>query len=82
MKTQLNHGKENEPATNLFVVGNFIDLVDTEKGRELVQKKIEIFVQGQNIVAGENRVHFISAKAALDAILRGTEDDYLKAFQH
>lgn len=83
VKTQLNHGKENEPATNLFVVGNFIDLVRTEKGRELVQRRIKRIVQGQNpIVAGENRVHFISAQAALDAILRGTEDDYLKAFQH
>ncbi|MEH2460707.1 dynamin family protein [Nostoc sp.] len=83
VKTQLNHGKENEPATNLFVVGNFIDLVRTEKGRELVQRRIKRIVQGQNpIVAGENRVHFISAQAALDAILRGTKDDYLKAFQH
>ncbi|MHC5614344.1 MAG: dynamin family protein [Nostoc sp.] len=83
VRTQLNHGKENEPATNLFIVGNFIDLVRTEKGREQVQQRIERFVQGQNpIVAGENRVHFISAQAALDAILRGTEDDYLKAFQN
>ncbi|MEH2024478.1 dynamin family protein [Nostoc sp.] len=83
VKTQLNHGKENEPATNLFVVGNFIDLVRSKKGRELVQRRIKIIVQGQNpIVAGENRVHFISAQAALDAILQGTEDDYLKAFQH
>ncbi|MEH2414121.1 dynamin family protein [Nostoc sp.] len=83
VRTQLNHGQENEPATNLFIVGNFIDLVRTEKGRELVQRRIETIVQGQNpIVAGENRVHFISAQAALDAILRGTEDDYLKAFQN
>ncbi|MEH2000469.1 MAG: dynamin family protein [Nostoc sp.] len=83
VRTQLNHGKENEPANNLFIVGNFIDLVRSEKGREQVQQRIERFVQGQNpIVAGENRVHFISAQAALDAILRGTEDDYLKAFQH
>ena len=83
VRTQLNHGKENEPANNLFVVGNFIDLVRSEKGREQVQQRIERFVQGENpIVAGENRVHFISAQAALDAILRGTEDDYLKAFQN
>lgn len=83
VRTQLNHGNKNEPATNLFVVGNFIDLVRSEKGREQVQRRIEGIVQGQNpIVAGENRVHFISAQAALDAILRGTEDDYLKAFQN
>ncbi|MFN6464473.1 MAG: dynamin family protein [Nostoc sp. DedVER02] len=83
VRTQLNHGKENEPANNLFVIGNFIDLVRSEKGREQVQQRIERFVQGENpIVAGKNRVHFISAQAALDAILRGTEDDYLKAFQN
>ncbi|ACC79321.1 dynamin family protein [Nostoc punctiforme] len=83
VRTQLNHGKENEPANNLFVVGNFIDLVRTEKGREQVQQRIERFVKGQNpIVTGENRVHFISAQAALDAILQGTEDDYLKDFQN
>ncbi|WP_375512687.1 dynamin family protein [uncultured Nostoc sp.] len=83
VRTQLNPGKENEPANNLFVVGNFIDLVRTEKGREQVRQRIERFVQGQNpIVAGENRVHFISAQAALDAILQGTEHDYLKAFQN
>ncbi|MDZ8095354.1 MAG: dynamin family protein [Nostoc sp. DedQUE05] len=83
VRTQLNHGKENEPANNLFVVGNFIDLVRSEKGREQVQQRIERFVQGQNpIVAGKNRVHFISAQAALDAILRGNEDEYFKAFQN
>ncbi|MEH2048054.1 dynamin family protein [Nostoc sp.] len=83
VRTQLNHGKENEPANNLFVVGNFIDLVRSEKGREQVRQRIERFVQGQNpIVVGENRVHFISAQAALDAILQGTEDEYLKAFQN
>ena len=33
-------------------------------------------------MAGESRIHFISAQSALDAILSGKEnDDYLKAFQ-
>ncbi|WP_193197036.1 dynamin family protein [Nostoc sp. MG11] len=82
VRTQLNHGKDNKSANNIFVVGNFIDLVRSEKGREQVRQRIERFVQGQNIVTGENRVHFISAQAALDAILQGTEDEYLKAFQN
>ncbi len=82
LRTQLNYGKANEPANNLFVVGNFMDLVRTEKGREQVQQRIERFVQGQSpIVVGENRVHFISAQAAMDAILKGSEDDYLRAFE-
>lgn len=82
LKTQLNGGQENEPANNLFVLCNFMDLVRTEKGREQVQQRIERFVKGQNpIIVGENRVHFISAQAAMDALLMGKEDDYLKAFQ-
>lgn len=83
LRTKLNYGKENEPAHNLFVVGNFMDLVRTEKGREQVKQRIERFVSGQNpIVIGENRVHFISAQAALDAMLQGIEDEYLQSFQN
>lgn len=60
LRTQLNGGKEDEPADNLFVVGNFMDLVRTEKGRQQVQQRIERFVQRQTpIITGENRVHFI-----------------------
>lgn len=83
LKNQLNFSNENEPANNLFVVANFMDLVKTEKGREQVQQRIIRFVQGENpIVAGENRIHFISAQAALDAILQGNQDEYLQAFQN
>lgn len=82
VRTQLNGGKQDEPADNLFVVGNFMDLVGTEKGRQQVQQRIERFVQGQKpIIKSENRIHFISSKAALKAILNGTEDDYLRSFQ-
>ena len=82
LKTQLNGGKTDEAANNLFVVVNFMDLLRSENGRQQVRQRIERFVQGQNpIIAGENRVHFISAQATLDAIFAGTENDYLKAFQ-
>lgn len=83
LKIQLNHGNENEPANNLFVVGNFMDLVRTEKGREQVQERIKRFVQGENpLISGENRVHFISAQSALDAFLQGNEDEYSKSFDN
>ncbi|MBW4509061.1 MAG: dynamin family protein [Scytonematopsis contorta HA4267-MV1] len=83
LKIKLNGGKDIEPADNLFVVGNFMDLVRTEKGREQVKQRIENFVQGDKpIVAGQNRVHFISAQASLDAIINGNEDEYLKTFRH
>jgi uncharacterized tellurite resistance protein B-like protein/GTPase SAR1 family protein len=81
LKVQLNGGRTDEPAENLFVAVNFMDLLRREKDRQDVRQRLERFVQGQNIITGENRVHFISAQATLDAILAGTEDDYLKAFQ-
>jgi GTPase Era involved in 16S rRNA processing/uncharacterized tellurite resistance protein B-like protein len=82
LKTKLNYGK-NEPAHNLFIVANFMDLVRTEKGREQVKQRIERFVSGEHpIVVGENRVHFISAQAALDAMLQGIENEYLQSFQN
>ncbi|MBD1893283.1 dynamin family protein [Coleofasciculus sp. FACHB-129] len=82
LKAQLNGGKTDEAANNLFVVVNFMDLLRSENGRHQVRQRIERFVQGQNpIIAGENRLHFISAQAALDAILTGNQDSYLKTFQ-
>ena len=83
LRTKLNGGNPSEPADNLFVVVNFMDLLRREKDRQDVRQRIERFFQGQNpIVEGVNRVHFISAQAALDAILGGTENEYLKAFQN
>ncbi len=76
LKTQLNHGKQNEPANNLFVVSNFIDLVRSEKSREQVRQKLE------KLVLGQNRVHLISAQAALDAISHGNESEYLTSFEN
>ncbi|MBE9214165.1 hypothetical protein IQ247_16075 [Plectonema cf. radiosum LEGE 06105] len=83
LKTQLNRGDNSKPADNLFIIGNFMDLVRTEKGRTQVKQRIEKFVQGDNpIITGENRVHFISVQATLDAIKNGVEDEYLKTFSH
>lgn len=82
LKPQLNDGNQNEPANNLFVVINFIDILRKEKDRQQVQQLVEKFVHGQNpIIHGKNRIHFISAQAALEAIVGGIEDDYLKSFQ-
>ncbi|MBW4456947.1 MAG: dynamin family protein [Nostoc indistinguendum CM1-VF10] len=81
LKIKLNDGKDDKPANNLFIVGNFMDLVRTQKGREQVKQRIFNFVQGDNpIITDKNRVHFISGQAALDAILNGYEDEYRKSF--
>lgn len=82
LKNQLN-GNEQEPANNLFMLVNFWDLLRSENSRQQVQKRIENLVMVQNpIISGENRIHFISAQATLDAILAGTENEYLQSFAH
>ncbi|BAZ37591.1 dynamin family protein [Calothrix sp. NIES-4101] len=82
LKVKMNGGKETEVADNIFVVGNFMDLVRTEKGREQVKQRIEKFVLGDKpIVATKNRVHFISAQATLDALKSCSKDEYLNTFQ-
>ncbi|BAY61552.1 dynamin family protein [Calothrix brevissima NIES-22] len=81
LKVNLNGGKQTEPANNLFVVCNFMDLIRTEKGKEQIKQRITKFVQGEHpIISGTNRIHFISAQATLDAIFNGHEDEYLKNF--
>lgn len=78
----LNGGKENELAENLFVLVNFMDSLDEEEDRQDVKQRLESFLKEQNLVStAENRIHYISAKGALKAILQGHEDEYLKAFQ-
>jgi uncharacterized tellurite resistance protein B-like protein/GTPase SAR1 family protein len=78
----LTDGKENAPAENLFVLVNFMDSLDEEEDRQDVKQRLESFLKEQNLVsAAENRIHYISAKGALKAILQGHEDEYLKAFQ-
>ncbi|MGB3191069.1 MAG: dynamin family protein [Limnoraphis sp.] len=82
LKNQLN-SNEQEPANNLFMLVNFWDLLRSENSRQQVQKRIENLVMAQNpIISGENRIHFISAQATLDAILAGTENEYLQSFSH
>jgi uncharacterized tellurite resistance protein B-like protein/GTPase SAR1 family protein len=75
-------GDVDKPANNLFVVVNFMDLLRRENDRRQVQQLVENFVCGdQPLVTSRDRLHFISAQAALDAMLDGEEDDYLKNFR-
>lgn len=81
VRNQLNGGKENEPADNLFIVVNFMDSLDDEQDRLDVKLRLESFVRDKNLLAGKNRIHYISAKSALKAILEGQENQYRKSFQ-
>ncbi len=82
LKKKLNYGKEDEGARNIFIAVNFFDGLETEEDRQDVKERVETIVNGAKpIIAGENRIHFISAKSALEAILDGTENEYVKSFQ-
>lgn len=82
IKVQLNGGDPNRPADNLFVAVNFFDLVDEESDREDVKQRFEGFLKGRNpVVAGENRIHYISAKSAFNTLLKGESNEYSQSFQ-
>lgn len=81
LKKELNYGKEDEGARNIFIAVNFFDGLETEEDRQDVKERVETFVENHNFIAGENRIHFISAQSALKAILDGTENEYVKSFQ-
>ena len=83
LKLQLNGNNIDLPANKLFILVNFIDLVRSKKGRQQIRQRLENFVLGEKaIIAGGNRLHFISAQAALDAILQGEENEYLTYFNN
>lgn len=69
----------NEGAKNLFILVNFYDLIRREESRKQIRKRVENIVN--NLIVGHNRIHFISAQSALDAILDGIENDHLRSFQ-
>ncbi|MDY7006802.1 MAG: dynamin family protein [Cyanobacteriota bacterium] len=83
LKLQLNGNQIDLPTDNLFVLVNFLDLVRSEKDRQQIRRSLENFVFGEKpIIAGESRLHFISAQAALDATLEGEENEYLTSFNN
>jgi GTPase Era involved in 16S rRNA processing len=84
LKTQLNDGRSERPATNLFVAVNFMDLLDEEEDNpQDIQQRFERLLRGNPpVLMGENRIHYISAKSALNALLKGQENQYLQSFQH
>jgi uncharacterized tellurite resistance protein B-like protein/GTPase SAR1 family protein len=81
LKKELNPGKDDESAKSIFVLVNFADLLRREGSRQQVKERVEKIVKSQNLIAGENRIHLISAQSALEAILDGMENEYVKSFQ-
>ncbi|MEG4278239.1 dynamin family protein [Microcoleus sp. MON1_C1] len=81
LKQKLNPERDDEAARNIFILVNFADLLRREGSRKQARERVETFVKKQNLIVGENRIHLISAQSALEAILDGTENEYVKSFQ-
>ena len=81
LKYYLNPDGGNLSTDKAFVLVNFWDSITTEKGRQQIQKRIFNLLQGSSpIIQGNNRIHFISAKEALNAYLTGKDSEYLVEF--
>ncbi|MDZ8087912.1 MAG: dynamin family protein [Nostoc sp. DedQUE12b] len=83
VRYQLNGNHEYQPAENLFILVNFMDSLEEEEDRQDVRQRLESFIKNKNLLIsnGEHRVHYISAKASLKAILNNRiDDEYLKNF--
>lgn len=83
VRYKLNNSSNKEPAENLFVLVNFMDNLDNEEDVQDVKQRLENFVKKENLIVLTeiNRVHYISAKAALKSIQNGNNDEYLQSFQ-
>lgn len=82
LKEQLSSGKQQEPARNLFIVVNKMDELDSDEDRQDVKDSVEEFAGGEHpLLAGKNRIHFISAKAALEAKRNNNHNDYIDGFE-
>jgi uncharacterized tellurite resistance protein B-like protein/GTPase Era involved in 16S rRNA processing len=82
LKMQLNGGNLEPPLSNIFIVANKWDLLRKDRDIQETKERVETIVFGQPaLIAGENRVHFLSAQKSLDAILDQTDNEYLRVFQ-
>jgi predicted GTPase/uncharacterized tellurite resistance protein B-like protein len=83
LKPQLNGGDADQPAANLFIIVNKWDILDEESDRLDVKERTESIVFGQKPwIVGEQRIHYLSAQKALNAILQRKDNEYLKEFQN
>lgn len=82
LKIHLQGEISKEPADNLFVLVNFMDLLRSPKEIAQVTKRVKNIVRNpaEPLVNDDNRVHFVSARSALEATLTQTPNEYSKPF--
>jgi len=81
MITRIKQREGNCSLENLFLIANFVDNLDNDQDRKEAQELAQSIVENGSIT-GKDRIHFISAKFALKAILSNTSNEYLVSFQN
>lgn len=80
IRRQLNKNNSNSSTQNLFLVVNFMDLLDEEDDRRDVAQRAETFAKQALSITKSDRIHYISAKAALKSIQSGHQNEYVDSF--
>ncbi|EDX84577.1 Dynamin family protein [Synechococcus sp. PCC 7335] len=82
LKHRLQIEDSGAPASNLFVLVNFMDLLRSPEDKAQVQTLVKNVVHNpaDPLVSEDNRVHFVSARSALEATLTQTPNEHSKPF--
>ncbi len=82
LKHRLQKEDPSIPADNLFVLVNFMDLLRSPKDAAQVETLVKNVVcnPANPLVSNDNRVHFVSARSALEATLTQTPNEHSKPF--
>ena len=82
LKHRLQQEDSDTPANNLFVLVNFIDMLESAEDKADVIERVKNAVRDSEnpLVNSDNRVHFISAQSALKAILMNVTNEHSKSF--
>lgn len=79
IRNDANKDDSGQPQTNIFVVVNCIDVLDDEEDRKETRKRCETILS--SFIMGEHRIHYLSAKQALNGILNNQDNKYVQDFK-
>jgi GTPase Era involved in 16S rRNA processing len=82
LQKRLNINNSLNGVDNLFIVVNKWDALKKDSDRQDVRERIQNICLGKNpIILDNNRIHFLSATEALDAISSHEDNEYLQQFK-
>lgn len=82
LQKRLNINNPLNGVDNLFIIVNKWDALKKDSDRQDVRERIQNICLGENpIILGNNRIHFLSATEALDAISSNEDNEYSQQFK-